>query len=115
LLCFIAKEKHVSGIAKRKSIYDKLNIDIVKLRKDKRQLESDIEKATVQPDNKEQRIEKVLSIHADNPEAPREDVAAQLGVSRTTLGNYLTELESIGRITKDGTSILVTDNGKVPA
>ncbi len=52
--------------------------------------------------NKNKMLDTVEKLFNDNPEFNRSAVARELGVVRQTIGNHLDELESAGRITRNG-------------
>jgi hypothetical protein len=51
---------------------------------------------------KEQSLDTLLIYLADNPDASLSDIAAAIGRSRSTAGNYVNELTTDGRLHKNG-------------
>jgi DNA-binding XRE family transcriptional regulator len=57
--------------------------------------------------NKQARVDATLAFFRDNPMATQAECARQVGVSRGTIGNYLTELEQEEIIHRNGNGVEV--------
>jgi DNA-binding IclR family transcriptional regulator len=58
-------------------------------------------------DNKRQRLDTLLDIYRQDSDAGASNVAKQLNISRSTLYNYLDELEKAGAIRRNGDGVQV--------
>jgi hypothetical protein len=58
--------------------------------------------------SKRQALDKTLQILSDNPTANPSDIATQIGKSRQTVYDYFDELESVGKIHRNGSGLNVT-------
>lgn len=65
------------------------------------------------PKTKQAAIERLVAYYRDNPEASLNDAGQVINRSKTTVSNYLTELEEAGKIHRngDGVEILNSTNG----
>lgn len=60
--------------------------------------------------SKEQRLDVIVDALANEPDIARTELANLAGVKRTTLYNYLNELEETGRIERNGSGLRVTES-----
>lgn len=58
---------------------------------------------------KAQLLDALLDIYADDPKAGATDVSRQLGIGRSSVYNYLDELETAGRVRKNGHGVEVLE------
>ena len=57
--------------------------------------------------SKQQALDRTLCILAENPDTKPTEVAALIGKSRQTIYDYLRELETMGKIHRNGSEITV--------
>ena len=64
-------------------------------------------------ESKRARMRATLQAFAADPHATQADVGQAVGVSRATVGNYLAELEDMGKVKRNGQGVEVLSNGGV--
>lgn len=63
----------------------------------------------VKSDNKQERIKTMLDIYSDNPHMSITDMSKRLGVARSTIYGYLSELEQQGAIHNNGEGVQILE------